>query len=265
VCRGYRRAHVEAAVARVPGARSRDVYRALATGIVELIVLFASRRRRRAMIDGLRIAPELARAIDTARGPVVVFASHTGNWELAAAAAAQMLARRGRSLFVVAKRMSVGLADAFVRALRARLGVRTIAPRGALAEARRVLARGDVVAMPIDQVPDRCAHAIAAPFLGQQALVDRAPATLAWRARATVVVVAASRDAGAHRLDLLAVFAPSDDRAAWIRDVTRAATTELDRFVRAHPSDWLWLHRRWSLPRSDLVARTGARYAGLLE
>jgi Kdo2-lipid IVA lauroyltransferase/acyltransferase len=113
-------------------------------------------------------------------------------------------------------------------------------------------------------VPDRSAHAIAAPFLGADALVDRAPATLAWRAKATVVVVASAREAGAHRLDVLGVFVPSDDRATWIRDVTRAATTALDRFVRAHPSDWLWLHRRWSLPRSErLVARPAARYGGL--
>jgi Kdo2-lipid IVA lauroyltransferase/acyltransferase len=260
----YRRAHVERALARADiRVRAREVYRGLATGIVELIVLFASGARRRAMIERVEIGPAAARAIDDAleRGPVVVFASHTGNWELAAAAAAQFLARRGRSLFVVAKHMSVGAADAFVRTLRARLGVRTIAPRGALAEARRCLKHGDVVAMPIDQVPDRCSHAMTVPFLGADALVDRAPATLAARTRATVLVVAAARDADAHRVEVLAVFPPSGSASRFIEDVTRGATMELDRFVRAHPSEWLWLHRRWSPPRADLVARAAARYA----
>jgi lauroyl/myristoyl acyltransferase len=30
-----------------------------------------------------------------------------------------------------------------------------------------------------------------------------------------------------------------------VRETTRAIAARLDAFVRAHPDQWLWLHRRW--------------------
>jgi KDO2-lipid IV(A) lauroyltransferase len=190
-----------------------------------------------------------------ARGSVVLFATHTGNWELAAGAAARLLADRGKKLVVVAKPMHARGVDRFLARLRAALGVHVVPPQGAFSCARAALAAGDVVAMPIDQVPDRAEHGNPVGFLGAPALVDRAPATLAWRARATVLVVAAERDSNGHRVRVLETIDPPDGsrsaRKAWIDATTRTATVRLDAFVRRAPSSWLWLHRRWKAPRAD--------------
>lgn len=260
-----RRALVDEAMARAgvrePARAAAQMYASLGEGLVELLWLAgAPPPRRDAAIGRVVIDGASAATLDAAcaRGPVVMFASHTGNWELAAAAAAQHLAAQGRGLAVVAKAMHARGVDAFLVRLRRRLGVRVLAPLGAFGAARRALHAGDVVVMPIDQVPDRASHGVAVPFLCGSALADRAPAMLAWRAKATVLVVAAERDGGGHRVRLLDVI-PSPARGAivnpraWIDATTRRATAALEAFVRRSPESWLWLHRRWRAPRSAVT------------
>jgi KDO2-lipid IV(A) lauroyltransferase len=185
---------------------------------------------------------------------VVLFASHTGNWEIAAAAAARLLEERHKKLFIVAKPMHDRGVEAFLSRLRSSLNVQTVRPEGVMAAAREVLEAGDVVAMPIDQVPDRASHGTSLSFLGNVALVDRAPATLAWRAQASVLVVAADREGAVHRVRVLETLRPPSKESAasaraWIDATTSRATFVLEAFVRRTPQAWLWLHRRWRAPR----------------
>jgi lauroyl/myristoyl acyltransferase len=70
---------------------------------------------------------------------------------------------------------------------------------------------------------------------------------LAARSGAPIVVALSHRDSlGIHVLDVLDVIDPSaqKDRSNVVA-ITARITTVLERFVRAHPSQWLWLHRRW--------------------
>jgi KDO2-lipid IV(A) lauroyltransferase len=175
---------------------------------------------------------------------VVVAASHTGNWDLAACAIA-----RDVELAVVTKHLSARSLDAFWQATRAAHGVHLIDARGAMARGRDVLARGGVLAMIIDQVPASANHAVRVEFLGRSAFADRAPAALAARSGAPLVIAASRREAAGHVLEVLDVLEPPARAGrAWIDDATRASAHALDRFVRAHPSQWLWLHRRWKTP-----------------
>ncbi len=255
-----RRSLVEAAMARAgisdPRASAAAMYRSLGEALVELLALAeAPPPVREDAIARVVIDPDSIASLDRACacGPVLLFASHTGNWELAAAAAAKLLATRGKRLAVVAKPIHARGVDAFVRRIRERCGIELVSPRGALAAARRVLAAGDVVVMPIDQVPERSSHGVVLPFLGEGAVTDRAPATLAWRARATALVVVAERIEGRDHVRVLDAIEPpgeSDTARVWIDAVTRRATLRLERFVRDVPPSWLWLHRRWRAPLS---------------
>lgn len=259
-----RRAHVEDAMRRAGLAHAEKSYASLGRGLFELLWLAGASKERRAEIleRHVTVSPEAARALDAAlaEGPVVVFASHTGNWELGAFAAARLLAARGRRLAVVAKPISARAVDAFTRRLREAFGLSLLSPRGACAAALRLLRAGDVVAFPVDQVPDSTSHAIELPFLGAGALVDRAPATIAYRARATVLVVGAARDGDLVRVELLDTIAARD---AGVVGATARATAALARFVEEHPHDWLWLHRRWRRPwtRGETHARCSPEHA----
>lgn len=227
-----RRRHVEESMDRI-GARgcATAMYRALGTSVFELLWLASmSKARRDAVLDrfiDLDPIPE---------GAAILGASHTGNWELAAAAVA-----RKRRLFVVAKPFTSSWFDTLVTRLRARLGIHTIDPRGATSAVLHALRSGALVVMPIDQVPDRTSHATTASFLGERAHVDRAPFVLARRANAKVVVCGAHRDGDRHRVRALGTTVDPGE-----------ATALLDAFVRAHPADWMWLHRRWRLPYDRL-------------
>jgi len=223
-----------------PARHARAMYEGLGRGAFELLWLAgASAERRARAIASVPLDEDgLVRAVS--RGPVVLCASHTGNWELAAARAAHVLARHGRRLRVVAKPFSSPGVDAFCTRLRARLGVDVVRPCGAMAAAVGALRDGDCVAMPIDQVPDRAEHSLIAPFLGESAFVDRAPAVVARRACVPMLVVANGRV-------LAEIPAPSSAHEA--RAAMRRATTALDAFVRSEPASWLWLHRRWRRPR----------------
>ena len=241
-----RRRHVEesmrtAGIARV-AVEARAMYASLGASAVEF--LWMAVRGRRAL-EGVRF-DEASRvrwreALGRGRG-VVVAASHTGNWDMAACAVA-----RDVELLVVTKHLRVRWLDRFWQSTRARLGVSLSDAHGALARSRAVLRRGGVVAMMIDQVPLSPSHASPVAFLGQTAATDRAPAALAAAARVPLVIAAARRDAAGHQvlhvLDVL--HAPPRPSRAWVLEATRTATLALDGFVREHPSQWLWLHRRW--------------------
>jgi KDO2-lipid IV(A) lauroyltransferase len=252
---GIRRAHVidamRAACVGDPPRAADGMYRALGVSLLEFLWLGGRGRRPLGELGALDASAEVAieEASRLGRG-IVLAGAHTGNWELAACAMAERV-----PVLVVAKRLSVGVLDAFARRTRARYGVSLAEPEGALGVAQQKLAAGGCVTLIIDQVPESVAHGVAVSFLGQPALASRAPAALAWRQRAPLLVVAARREpSGRHVLSVLQTLLPPSSASppaadrAWIEEATRASTLSLERFVQAHPTEWLWLHRRWRLP-----------------
>lgn len=246
---GIRRSHVVQAMraAQVDGAgrAARAMYRSLGVSAMEFLWLAARGRPATGHAHLVGEAGRLwGRAMAGGRG-VVIAASHTGNWDLAACAIASRA-----PLLVVTKHLSATGIDRFWQEARARQGVMLAPGLGAMKRARAVLRRGGAVAMMIDQVPASERGAIRTEFLGQVAFVDRGPATLAARERAPLVVAAARREPGGdHILHVLAVFEPPmRPGREWIDAATVGATRALDRFVREYPSQWLWMHRRWKEP-----------------
>ncbi len=225
-----------------PARRARAMYRALGVSAVEFLWLAMTGRREleRVTVDEGSIGPWRG-ALSRGRG-VVIAASHTGHWDLAACAIA-----RAVELTVVTKHLTVRWLDRLWQKTRASLGVNLVDARGAMAAAREALGRAGAVAMMIDQVPAYGRRVLLVDFLGRPALADRAAAVLSAASGAPLVVAASRRlDGGSHRLYVLDVhFPPARPGRAWIDETTRAATLALDRFVRLHPSQWLWLHRRW--------------------
>jgi KDO2-lipid IV(A) lauroyltransferase len=75
---------------------------------------------------------------------------------------------------------------------------------------------------------------------------------LAARTGALYAVPAARRrDDGTQEIVVLEAIAPPRRATrAWVDDTTARATACLERFILAHPTEWLWMHRRWKAPPS---------------
>lgn len=214
------------------------MYASLGTGVFELCLVALGRgplvpRRMRLAAVEQGIAQLRARG----RG-VVVATAHTGNWDLLACAAAERV-----PLSVVTKRLHIGFFDRIWQAARRRRNVKLVQAGNAAKPLLRALRENEVVAMLVDQAPERERATAIASFLGEDARIDLAPALIAERARAPIAVVFSHRTPdGSHVAELVRVIEPGTASPA---RVMGTITEDLATFVREHPEQWLWMHRRW--------------------
>jgi KDO2-lipid IV(A) lauroyltransferase len=241
-----RRAHVERAIrgAGIDDARAvvRGMYASLGTALFEFLWMVG---RPRAPLTVVRFTARAQETLDarlaSGRG-IVVATAHTGNWDLVACASASRV-----PLAVVTKKLKVGWLDRFWQSERASRGVVLLHGEGAFRGAVRALSGGRSVAMIVDQAPEQGSAFVKAPFMGEPANCDLVPAMLAVRARVPLVLALGSRNAdGTHEVDIpLVVDPPERPSRAFVEETTHRINEALETFVRRHPSQWLWLHRRW--------------------
>ena len=223
-----------------------SAYRSLAHVVFEF--LWLSGQRSSVLRPLVQIDPgdwqRLRACLARGRG-LVVASAHTGNWDLAACALASEV-----NLAIVSRHMSWRSADRFWQRARQARGVSVLQGHGVLREAGAHLSRGGVVAFMIDQAPQRDRGVVIADFLGAPAAHDLSFALLAARSRAPVALVLDERlPDGRHKLHVPLVVDATTcaSREAAVETCLRVVA-ELERFVRAHAGQWLWLHRRWKRP-----------------
>lgn len=174
--------------------------------------------------------------------PGIFFAGHLANWELLPMVAAAL----GLPLTLVYRAANNPLVDRVIANLR-RAGNAVFLPKGA-AGARGTLAamrRGAHLAMLVDQ---KMNDGIAVEFFGQPAMTAPALAQLANRFDCPVLPARMERLHGAYfRLTVLPPLplARNAERAADHGVVMTEVNRLLEDWIRARPSQWLWLHKRW--------------------
>ncbi len=175
--------------------------------------------------------------------PLVLITAHVGNWEWLCAAQTHL----GVGAVIVTRHAHVGAVDRFWQGRRARCGVETVDSAGSLAQILRLLREGRPVGLAIDQ-HEGGTSAVRVPFLGREAGTTKTPALLAARTGCAVLPAWSWRDVdGLHH----ATFGPEIplQEGATLEETvsltTRAYSTWLEGVVRAHPEQWLWVHRRW--------------------
>ena len=181
---------------------------------------------------------EHAEAFRTSTRPRLFVSGHLANWEVMATYATRL----GLPIVAVERRPNNPLIAPLLERLRASGGSASRrVPKGSKG-AREVLAelrRGGAVAMLIDQ---KMNDGIEVPFFGRPAMTAVAPAQLALRSKAEILLIQFQR-LGAARFRLVArpYHPASDDPAEVTADLNRV----LEGWIREKPEDWLWLHRRW--------------------
>jgi KDO2-lipid IV(A) lauroyltransferase len=186
-----------------------------------------------------------------ARGKGIVFVTgHLGNWELMA----RLVARVGAPVSAVAKRGGDERLMAMIEAWRRSGGVTTLwreDPSTARA-LLRVFKRGEVLGILVDQ--DTRVQGVHVPFFGRPAFTPRAPADLALRSGAPILVGTSHRPSERPGAGLLfeVTEVPYDaapaDREAEVLRITAACQAIMEEAIRRHPADWVWMHERWKTP-----------------
>jgi len=173
----------------------------------------------------------------------LIVSAHLGNWELGAFA----IRHRGVPLRAMARPLDSALLDEFLTEQRGGPGA-VIRKVGGLSDLLRSLRGGDWVALLADQNAGR--HGIFVPFFGLSASTYPTPAALAARFGVPVYIGTCLRRPGPPcSFDVhMRRLAPPDaetDRDAAIEALMRAVNEQLEAWIRAEPTQYNWVHRRW--------------------
>lgn len=217
-----------------------DCYRNLARTAVETIRWHGGARAALADRIRMRGARHLDEALALGRG-VIIVTFHFGNWELAGA----HLAGLGYPVSVVVQRIHNPFLDRMVSEARLGAGMRTIERGNAVRGVARALRENRVVGILSDQ--DAREGGVFVPFLGRPASTPRGPAVLSIRleAPALTAIMVRRRDGGFDFLIEPIACERVGDLDTDVRRFTASYTARLEEFVRKHPEQWLWQHRRW--------------------
>jgi KDO2-lipid IV(A) lauroyltransferase len=182
-------------------------------------------------------------ALRDAGRPSLVFAAHLANWELPA----RMPHALGLRASILYRRPNISAASDAVVALRARcMGNMVAAGLDAPVKLGRALESGDQVAMLVDQHTTQGVDVIffgrwvkASPLIAQLARLTGAPIR--------GIRVVRLPDGNHFRGELTEEILPprAADGRIDIQGTMQAITTVIEDWVREHPEQWLWLHRRW--------------------
>lgn len=170
---------------------------------------------------------------------VLFLSGHVGNWELLA----RRVALAGFPCQTIAKETTDPALTRLVERFRAGSGLRSIwrGQEGAAKAMLRALRAGEILGMLIDQDTD--VQSVFAPFFGRPAKTPRAAADLVLRTGCAVVVGFCHRqEGGRYRLFLREVeVEPKAD----LLSLTHRFNSEIEKAIRQHPAQWVWMHQRW--------------------
>ncbi len=173
---------------------------------------------------------------------VIYLTAHVGSWEVSAAATSLV----DRPLTVVFAEQRNRFVDRYVRRSRERLGLVMIPVGFGLRGMMRALQAGSPIGIAGDQ--DAGPEGLPIPFLGRDASTAVGPARMAYRTGAPIVI-ALDRHLGGGRHEIAYFPCIHADRARPEEEETRRILGEyartLEEFVRRHPEQYFWMHRRW--------------------
>ena len=175
--------------------------------------------------------------------PALIFAAHLANWELPALVASTYRL----DTTVLFRRPNISaISDAVIAMRRDSMG--TLVPTGLDAPLRlaRVLAAGGHVAILVDQ---HDVNGVDVTFFGRRCKANPLIARLAGQVDCPIHGTRMIRMPDRHKfqIELTDAIAPVRDAAGRL-DVSgtmQVITSVIEGWVREHPEQWLWVHRRW--------------------
>ena len=199
-----------------------------------------SRARVLELID-IEGREHLERALAGGKG-VLAFSAHYGNWETMIPALSPM-----GPFHVIARQLDNRLVDRRLAAVRTRMGGVIIDKMGAARPITRVLKRGGIIAILIDQNVLR-SQAVFVDFFGRPAATTPGPASFHILTGAPLLPVFCRPQGRRHVWTILPPpeISLSGRREEDVLKITRICTKMIEDQIRRAPEWWLWMHKRWN-------------------
>jgi KDO2-lipid IV(A) lauroyltransferase len=175
--------------------------------------------------------------------PALIFTAHLANWELPA-----YVATAGKLPLTVLYRglKNTAVNDAVLEIRTGTLGTLVAAGLDAPIKLRRALEAGGHVAMVVDQ---HLTQGVEVTFFGRRC---KANPLIAWLARDVECPIHGARtvrlpDRNRFRVEITEAIEPERDADGRIQmqGTMQRITDVVEGWVREHPEQWLWVHRRW--------------------
>ncbi len=177
-----------------------------------------------------------------ARGKgVLALVAHIGNFDLMGLWAAGKI-----PLTIISKELKNEALNQFWMKKRAEAGLNIVPAHNSYRDCLRVLKRGEFLGFILDQNMTRD-EGIFVEFFGRPACTTPGLAMLSAHSGAPVMPVFMVRRAdGRHEVFVRPPMDPPPDRTPEsLAAATQAYTRVVEEMVRAHPEQWIWMHRRW--------------------
>ncbi|MEA3402013.1 MAG: lysophospholipid acyltransferase family protein [Armatimonadota bacterium] len=221
--------------------------RNMAKTMLELLKLPAMSEQELAAFASVRGEEHLERAVERGKG-VVVVTPHFGNWEILAARLAQM----GYGVSVVARDANDPVTARVINRCRESASERVL-ERDQVREMLHTLREGELLGILPDQHGGE--GGIWIGFMGHPASTVTGPASLAAHTGAAIVAAFARRTEDEH-IDIYVLpplhLPDTGDRQGDVRRTTQMINDVFGEEIRAHPEQWLWMHKRWRTPPPDV-------------
>lgn len=256
----HRRADAREALARSLPERSgterrrilNQMYMNLGTTVIEQLRISVRGLRDfegRIDVHGL----ETLRAATEAPSGSLVLMAHLGNWELCGYSSQLVEC----PIAVVVKKMRNPQFEAYLTQTRQRMNLRMLPARTSFRACLKALRNGEFVAMILDQNAKR-GNGVFVDFFGKPACTTTGLALLSAQTQIPVIpLFVVRRPGGRYDMSFLDPIPPPVDREPEsLRQATQDYTRIIEDMIRAHPEQWIWIHRRWrTQPNPELDAK----------
>ena len=195
-----------------------------------------------------RNSPEM-RLVESERAKgrgVLLLGPHLGNWEMGVFAYSAL----HHTLTYLARPLDNPLIEDLTVRLRTRFGNEPIDKNNSVAKAMSILRDGGILGvLPDVNVLPR--DGVFVPFFGTLACTTIGVAMIAARTNAMIIPMCCVWDESSEGYKVMygkiIEHANTGDRHQDIVDTTAAFTAEMEKFIRAYPEQWLWIHKRWKV------------------
>jgi KDO2-lipid IV(A) lauroyltransferase len=207
----------------------------LGRNVAELTHLPKNDFIKRIKITGAKNMPEKGKA-------GFLFSGHLGNWELLACVAQHY----ERPITAIYRGANNPLVDEIISKIRASRYLHLV-PKGGQGAVKiiRAIKNKEAIGMLVDQ---KMNDGIEVPFFGRPAMTAPAIAELALRYDVPILPARVIRTKGAHFEVIIyppLAYTKTGDTAQDTLTIMTAINSTLESWIREHPDQWFWVHKRW--------------------